>query len=98
MYKKYDNKILLVDDDTKNLQVAMNILKNYNVIYAQNGEKAFELLEKNNFDLTLAASLKNYKIPYGICEIENGGSLIKINEKPEYKLKTNVACNYLEYY
>ena len=30
MYKKYDNKILLVDDDTKNLQVAMNILKNYN--------------------------------------------------------------------
>ena len=58
MYKKYDNKILLVDDDTKNLQVAMNILKNYNVIYAQNGEKAFELLEKNNFDLNYWFDLK----------------------------------------
>lgn len=53
MNKKYENKILLVDDDTKNLQVAMNILKDYNVIYAQSGEKALELLEKNKFDLIL---------------------------------------------
>ncbi len=47
--------------------------------------------KKNNFDLTLAASLKNYKIPYGICEIENGGSLIKINEKPEYNYLVNTG-------
>ena len=53
MYKKYESKILLVDDDTKNLQVAMSILKDYNVIYAQSGEKALELLEKNQFDLIL---------------------------------------------
>lgn len=32
MYKKYESKILLVDDDTKNLQVAMSILKDYNLI------------------------------------------------------------------
>ncbi len=32
MNKKYENKILLVDDDPKNLQIAMSILKDYNVI------------------------------------------------------------------
>lgn len=39
--------------------------------------------EKNN-DITLVASLKQYIIPYGICEIENGGNLIALKEKPEY--------------
>ena len=74
MYKKYDNKILLVDDDTKNLQVAMNILKNYNVIYAQNGEKAFELLEKNNFDLILLDVVMPMMDGYNVCSKikENG--------------------------
>ena len=75
MYKRYDNKILLVDDDTKNLQVAMNILKNYNVIYAQNGEKAFELLEKNNFDLILLDVVMPMMDGYNVC------SKIKENEK-----------------
>ena len=75
MYKKYGNKILLVDDDTKNLQVAMNILKNYNVIYAQNGEKAFELLEKNNFDLILLDVVMPMMDGYNVC------SKIKENEK-----------------
>lgn len=75
MHKKYENKILIVDDDTKNLQVAMNILKNYNVIYAQNGEKAFELLEKNNFDLILLDVVMPMMDGYNVC------SKIKENEK-----------------
>lgn len=28
--------------------------------------------------------MKHYKIPYGVCEIENGGYLRSIHEKPEY--------------
>ena len=43
------------------------------------------------FDLTIAVSLKKYKIPYGICEIETGGNLMKINEKPEYDYLVNVG-------
>lgn len=46
--------------------------------------------EKNN-DITIVASLKQYKIPYGICEIENGGQLVSINEKPEYDLLVNTG-------
>ena len=75
MFKKYENKILLVDDDPKNLQVAMNILKDYNVIYAQSGEKALELLEKNRFDLILLDVVMPTMDGYFVC------SKIKENEK-----------------
>ena len=75
MNKKYENKILLVDDDPKNLQVAMNILKDYNVIYAQSGEKALELLEKNKFDLILLDVVMATMDGYYVC------SKIKENEK-----------------
>lgn len=75
MQKKYENKILLVDDDTKNLQVAMNILKDYNVIYAQSGDKALDLLEKNKFDLILLDVVMPITDGYYVC------SKIKQNEK-----------------
>ena len=75
MHKKYENKILLVDDDTKNLQVAMSILKDYNVIYAQSGDKALELLEKNQFDLILLDVVMPIMDGYYVC------SKIKANDK-----------------
>jgi two-component system sensor histidine kinase/response regulator len=67
MHKKYENKILLVDDDTKNLQVAMSILKDYNVIYAQSGEKALDLLSKNKFDLILLDVVMPIMDGYSVC-------------------------------
>jgi len=45
----------------------------------------------NNFDLTLVASLKDYHIPYGVCELENGGSLASITEKPQYSFLVNTG-------
>jgi len=34
--------------------------------------------------ITLVSSMKNFTIPYGVCEIENGGVLKGIREKPEF--------------
>lgn len=45
----------------------------------------------NKNDITIVASLKYYSIPYGICEIENGGSLLRIKEKPEYNFLVNTG-------
>ena len=42
-------------------------------------------------DITIVASLKHYNIPYGICEIENGGKLVDIKEKPEYDFLVNTG-------
>ena len=47
-------------------------------------------------DITLVASLKNYSIPYGVCEIENGGTLNRIREKPEYNFLVNTGLYVLQ--
>jgi dTDP-glucose pyrophosphorylase len=44
-----------------------------------------------NYDLTLVASLKDYHIPYGVCELEKGGSLARITEKPQYSFLVNTG-------
>lgn len=46
---------------------------------------------ENNHDLTLVASLKDYKIPYGVCELGKGGSLAQIKEKPQYSFLVNTG-------
>ena len=45
--------------------------------------------ERGN-DATLVVSLKNYRIPYGVCDIENG-ELLDIREKPEFDLLVNTG-------
>ena len=45
----------------------------------------------NHYDLTLVASLKDYKIPYGVCELEKGGALARITEKPQYSFLVNTG-------
>jgi len=48
-------KILIVDDVSENIQVAMNILKeeNYNFSFASDGFEALELVKTGDFDLIL---------------------------------------------
>jgi len=45
----------------------------------------------NKYDLTLVASLKEYRIPYGICELGKSGSLARITEKPQYSFLVNTG-------
>ena len=47
--------------------------------------------EDNQYDLTLVASVKDYHIPYGVCELEKGGSLARIAEKPQYSFLVNTG-------
>ena len=51
----------------------------------------YEFHQKNNFDITLVASMKNYTIPYGTCELNGEGHLKQINEKPEYDFLVNTG-------
>ena len=50
-----ESKILIVDDIAKNIQMAMNILKNegYKMFYAKSGEMALKLVNEHDFDLIL---------------------------------------------
>ncbi|MBN2282905.1 MAG: NTP transferase domain-containing protein [Deltaproteobacteria bacterium] len=46
---------------------------------------------QNSNDITLVASTKQFNIPYGICELNGGGSLERIEEKPEYSFLVNTG-------
>ena len=59
-------------------------LTNCDTIINCNYKDLLEFHNKNNYDITLVGSMINYKVPYGICEIENEGKLVSLQEKPEY--------------
>jgi len=49
----------------------------------------FHKRKKN--DLTVVASAQNYKVPYGVCELDTNENLKKINEKPKIKYFVNTG-------
>jgi len=67
------------------------ILTNCDIIIEADFADLLRHHKMQNNDITLVVSIKHYNIPYGICEIENGGSLVKIKEKPEYDFLVNTG-------
>ena len=67
------------------------IVTNCDIIIQADLAELVSFHEENNHDLTLVASLKDYKIPYGVCELEKGGSLAQIKEKPQYSFLVNTG-------
>lgn len=73
--------ILIVDDVTENIQVAMNILKEqgYEFSYALTGNAAVELLKNNAFDLVLLDVMMPEKDGFEVCEyMKNDPRLLDI--------------------
>lgn len=63
-------KILIVDDISKNIQILGNILshKTYDVAYAQSGIEALKLCDKQAFDLILLDIMMPGMDGYEVCE------------------------------
>jgi len=45
----------------------------------------------HGYDITLVASMKEYVIPYGTCELTDEGHLSRIREKPEFNFLINTG-------
>jgi two-component system sensor histidine kinase/response regulator len=63
-------KLLIVDDNLKNLQVLGNILQreNYKIEFAANGKTALEWVRKNKFDLILLDIMMPEMDGFEVCE------------------------------
>lgn len=60
------------------------VLSNCDVIFDFNYENMIKHHIKSKNDLTLVTSNQSSTIPYGVCEVNKQGDLIKIIEKPKY--------------
>ncbi len=65
------SKILIVDDMPKNIQMAMNMLKNegYQMFYAKSAKMALELIKQHEFDLLLVDIMMPQMSGYELCHI-----------------------------
>lgn len=55
-----------------------------------------EYHRRNGYKITMVTSLKNYTIPYGVVEVEEGGTIAKMLEKPEFNFQVNTGLYVLE--
>jgi dTDP-glucose pyrophosphorylase len=67
------------------------ILTNCDIIIEADYADLLKHHREQGNDISIVASLKHYRIPYGVCEISNGGELVSIREKPEYDLLVNTG-------
>jgi len=64
---------------------------NCDIIIKSDYREIYKYHESNSYDITVVASIKNYVIPYGTCELNDDGSLNCINEKPKYEFLINTG-------
>lgn len=71
-------------------------LTNSDILINSNYLAILEFHKKNNFDLTLVSSARNYRIPYGVCHFKKNGKLSYVEEKPEYNFFINTGFYIIE--
>lgn len=67
------------------------IVTNCDVIIKADYHALVEHHRRENNDITMVVSLRNYDIPYGICEIVDNGQLCGMREKPRYNFLVNTG-------
>ncbi len=72
------------------------IVSNCDILIEANYADLLKFHRENHNQITLVCSMRHFAIPYGIVEIENGGSLKAISEKPEFDHLINTGLYVLE--
>ncbi|MFC2120728.1 sugar phosphate nucleotidyltransferase [Bacteroidota bacterium] len=66
-------------------------VSNCDIIVKSDYAEFYRFHKNGNYDISLIASLKQYIIPYGACELNKNGELDRILEKPEYNFLINTG-------
>ncbi len=72
------------------------LVTNCDIIIDTDYEEIVRFHQENHFEMTVVVSCKRHVIPYGVCEVHNGGVLKSICEKPEYDLLINTGMYVME--
>jgi dTDP-glucose pyrophosphorylase len=71
-------------------------VSNCDIIVDQDYLEIYDFHKEHQYDLTIVAALKNYKIPYGILEVSDNGKLEAVQEKPDLTFFVNTGMYVLE--
>jgi len=71
-------------------------VSNCDIILRTDYKSILDFHTNGSYALTLVASIRHYKIPYGICVVKNTGELDSIREKPEYDFLVNTGVYLIE--
>lgn len=69
---------------------------NCDILINQNYYDIYKYHKDNHNEITIVASLKHYKIPYGTIETGKNGELLSMEEKPELTFMINTGMYILE--
>ena len=67
------------------------IITNCDVIVDLDYSDLYQFHNKGNYDITLVASANEFTLPYGVCVLNEEGSLDLIQEKPKFDFFVNVG-------
>ena len=71
-------------------------LTNCDILVSHNYSSILKFHQKNKFDLTITASLRDFTIPYGVCNVDNSGKLLSMTEKPNFNFLVNTGLYIFE--
>jgi NDP-sugar pyrophosphorylase family protein len=71
-------------------------VSNCDILVKGDYDKMYDFHIQGGFDLTIIGTMQHHQVPYGVCEIKEGGELIKIIEKPEYDFLVNTGMYILQ--
>ncbi|WP_312813203.1 nucleotidyltransferase family protein [Sedimentibacter sp.] len=71
-------------------------ISNCDVLIDGNYYDMIKYHKENNNKITLITSLKHFKIPYGVIELNSEGTISNIKEKPEFDFLVNTGMYILE--
>lgn len=66
-------------------------VSNCDVLIHANYKEIYDFHIGGDYDLTIVASLQHHTVPYGVCEVDSGGRLKTIKEKPQYDFLVNTG-------
>lgn len=66
-------------------------VSNCDIIIESDYADIYSFHAKGNYDITMVAAVKQFHIPYGVCELDDAGGLDVIKEKPEFNFLVNTG-------
>jgi len=67
------------------------VITNCDIIIEADYNDIVRFHEEGKNDVTIVGCWKNIRIPYGVCDIESGGRLVEIKEKPDFTYLVNTG-------